>query len=276
MFSTEKPLNKALYVVGVVVIFAAVYAQYFVPLGQITGYLVVYGVPTVAVSLIFGKTLLSRAAKNNQSAFKYGLGLFGASTLIALFLSVIALSIILQFKPDALDLLNKPNPVLDVPPSEAWTLIAVSMVIVGPVEEYLFRGFMYGGLLSVFKGKHWLPLAVLSSVLFAAVHGYYAITYEVASVLPFITLTAFGFAMAVTYYWSGGNILVPALIHGLYDATGFLGVATTTEIGLAARFVLIAVGLVFAIFYVLRKKIIIKPNQELDTIGETGTSPSIV
>jgi membrane protease YdiL (CAAX protease family) len=115
MFSTEKPLNKALYVVGVVVIFAAVYVQYFVPLGPVTGYIVVYGVPTLTVSLIFGKPLLSRAAKNNQSAFKYGLGLFGASTIIALFLSVIALSIILQFNPGALDLLSKPNPVLDVP-----------------------------------------------------------------------------------------------------------------------------------------------------------------
>ena len=57
--------------------------------------------------------------------------------------------------------------------------------------------------------------------MFASVHAYYAVTYGVASVLPFIDLITFGFAMAATYYWSGGNIMVPALIHGVYDATDF-------------------------------------------------------
>jgi membrane protease YdiL (CAAX protease family) len=261
LFSTEKPLSKILYIVGVAVIFLAVYAQYFVELGPITGYLVVYGVPIVVVSVFFGKTLLSKAAKNNRTAFKYGLGLFGGFTLIGFFLSFVAVAILLQFDPNTISLLNKPNPVLNVPPSQAWILIAVSMLVVGPTEEYLFRGFMYGGLLSVFKGKHWLPLAIVSSVMFAAVHGYYAITYQVASIIPFITLITFGIAMAVTFYWSGGNILVPAVIHGLYDATGFLGVATTNTIGLAARFILIAVGVVFAIFYVVMKKVRINPDQ---------------
>jgi membrane protease YdiL (CAAX protease family) len=268
MFSAEKPLNKALYLVGVVVIFVAVYIQYFVPLGQISGYLVVYGIPAVTVTLIFGKTLLPRAAKNSLSAFKNGLGLFGVLTIVGFVFSFIALAIILQFNPNALDLLSKPNPVLDVSPTQAWVLIAVSMLVVGPVEEYLFRGFMYGGLLNIFKGKHWLPLAIISSVMFAAVHGYYAVTYEVASVIPFITLTTFGIAMAVTYYWSGGNILAPALIHGLYDATGFLGAATTTSVGLAARFILIAVGGAFAIYYILIKKVRIDPNKFRDTPTE--------
>jgi membrane protease YdiL (CAAX protease family) len=269
MFSAEKPLNKALYIVGVAVIFVAVYLQYFVPLGQISGYLVVYGIPLLVVSLIFGKTLLSKAAKNNRFALKNGLGLFGALTLLGFVFSVIVMTIIMQFNPNALDLLSKPNPVLEVTPTEAWVLIAVSLLVVGPAEEYLFRGFMYGGLLSIFKGKHWLPLAILSSVMFAGVHGYYAVTYEVASVIPFITLTAFGVAMAITYYWSGGNLLAPALIHGLYDATGFLGAATSTEVGLAARFALIAVGAIFAINYIVLKKIRIDPNKFKDVPAES-------
>ena len=260
MFSTGKTLPKKLYLIGVIVIFVAVYSQYFVKLGQVTGYLVVYGLPVLVVSLLFGKEMLQRATKNNKEAFKLGLGLFGALTALSVFLSIVALLILLRFEPQAIDLLNKPNPVLEVSPNVAWVMIAVSLLVVGPAEEYIFRGFMYGGLLSITKGKHWLPLAIASSFLFAAVHAYYAITYEAASIIPFITIITFSVAMSITYYWSGGNLLVPALIHGLWDATGFLGVATTTEIGLYARGALIFVGVLFAAIFLL-KKLLIKPQK---------------
>ena len=76
MFSTGKPLSKALYVIGIVVIFVAVYVQYFVSLGAILGYIVVYGIPVAVALLIFGREILKRAAKNNRTAAKFGLGLF--------------------------------------------------------------------------------------------------------------------------------------------------------------------------------------------------------
>jgi membrane protease YdiL (CAAX protease family) len=258
MFSTDKPLSKALYLLGVIVIFLATYSAYFFSFGPIGGYLVVYGIPIVVVSIIFGKVLFKRAAKNNKVAFQLGLGLFSVFTLIGIVLSLIALMVILRFNPQAEDLLNRINPALDVPARVAWIMMAVSILVVGPAEEYLFRGFLYGGLLSIFKGRHWLLLAFLSSVLFASVHAYYAITYEVVSPLFFIQLIVFGFALAITFYWSGGNLLAPAIIHGVYDALGFLGVATTTEIGLAARFVFLIIGLVFAAIY-LPKKIRLTP-----------------
>jgi hypothetical protein len=89
--------------------------------------------------------------------------------------------------------------------------------------------------------------------MFTAVHAYYAVTYEIASAIPFITITAFGIAMAITYYWSRGNIIIPALIHGIYNATGFLAIAVSFEVGLAARVIFLIVGAVFAIVYVTRK-----------------------
>jgi membrane protease YdiL (CAAX protease family) len=267
MFSTDKSLSKVAYIVGILVIFLTVYVQYFVDFGPIFGYLVVYGVPIVVVILFFGKQLLSRAAKNNKLAFKYGLGLFGALTLLGVFLIIVAFSIILQFDPNALNLLNRPNPVLNVSSNAAWVLIAVSMLVVGPAEEYLFRGFMFGGLLSVSKGKYWIPLAILSSLMFAFVHGYYAITYGVASVLAFIDLATFGVAMCITYYWSKGNILAPAIIHGLYDATGFLGVATIAAVGTISRFVLIGIGVAFAVAYLPKKiRVTPVPNPNPDAI----------
>ncbi len=254
MFSTEKPLRKGLYLIGVIVIFAAVYSQYFLPIHGVVGFLVVYGIPVLVVSLIFGRELLRRAGKNNKIAAKYGLGLFGILSVIGLFLAVVALAIILRFNPQAADLITKPNPVLDVPPNVAWIMVAISILVVGPAEEYLFRGFLFGGLLNITKGKRWLLITAVSSVLFALVHGYYVVTYEITSVIPFITLITFGLAMAVTYYWSGGNLVVPALIHGVYDAIGFLGVAlSSTVISGILRFVFMAFGLVFAVIYLPKK-----------------------
>ena len=251
------PLPKKFYVIGVIVIFLTVYSQYFVRYGVITGYLVVYGVPVAVATLLFGRQLLSRAAKNNKEAGKYGLSLFGVLTVTGLLLSMIALTIITHFNPHAANLLNKPNPVLNVPQNIAWIMIPVSILVIGPAEEYLFRGFIYGGLLSIFKWKHGIALAAIASAMFAAVHLYYAFTYGVASALPFIELITFGLAMCITYYWSNGNLVVISLIHGAYDATDFLGVATTTQIGQAAQLVMIFVGIALAAVY-LPKKILNK------------------
>jgi len=282
MFDSDKPLPKILYVLGIVVIFLAVYSQYFIHftnifgvlLGEVIGYLVVYGLPILVVSLILGRELLRKAAKNNLTAAKYGVGLFGVMTVVGIFLSALALMIIMNFEPQAQDILNKTNPALDVPSDVAWIMIAVSLIVVGPAEEYLFRGFMYGGLLKLSKGKNWLPLAVLSSVLFAVVHGYYAVTYGITSILFFISLSTFGFAMCVTYYWSNGNILMPALIHGVYDATGFLSVAYSTQVGLAARSVFIAVGVAFAFVFLLRKILIkTKPAEQPPPPPQPATQP---
>jgi membrane protease YdiL (CAAX protease family) len=254
-FSNGKTLSGKSYIVGILIIFAADYSQYLVHLGAILGFLVVYGIPVAAVSAIFGRETIKRAKNNMGKAFKLGLGLFGAFTVAGIFLSIAALIVILFLDPTAVSLLNRPNPVLQIPPSTAWIMTGLSILIVGPAEEYMFRGFTYGGLLNVFKGKHWITLAFLSSVLFMALHLYYVITYGVASAVPLIDLTTFGMAMAMTYYLTGGNIVAPALIHGVYDATGFIGVASTITIGLILRATLLTTAVIFAAIYIRRENL---------------------
>ena len=61
-------------------------------------------------------------------------------------------------------------------------------------------------------------------------------------------------AMAATYYASGGNLLVPAMIHGAYDATGYVGVATSSQIGVQLREVMIVIGLIAAFIVFSRRK----------------------
>ena len=283
MFSTDKPLSLSYYLIGIAVIFIAVYVPYFVDVGsQVVGYLIVYGIPIAVVSVLFGKQILSRAAKNNKEALKVTLGTFSPFYIAGIFTAAIALAIILQFYPSATDLLQKTNPVLNVSPTEAWVFVAFSLLVVGPAEEYLFRGFMYGGLLNLTKGKYWLPLAIISSLMFAAAHGYYAQTYGVASPVFYIELVMFGVSMAVAYNWSGGNLLALAVVHGTNDAIGFLSVATTASIAgvnvsRIAQIVFIAVGFVFTVTYVLKKKVLINPTptpeQQPQTRAATSTPP---
>ncbi len=270
MFSTGKPLSISRYIIGIAVIFIAVYVPYFVNVGsEVVGYLIVYGIPIAVVSVLFGRQILSRAAKNNKEAFKITFGTFSPFYVAGIFLAAIALVVIVQFYPSATELIQKTNPVLNVSPAAAWVFIAFSLLVVGPAEEYLFRGFMYGGMLSLTKGKYWFPLAIVSSLTFAAAHGYYAITYGVASPVFYIELVTFGVSMAIAYQWSGGNLLALAVVHGANDAIGFLSVATNATIAgvnvsRIAQGVFIAVGLVFTVTYVLKKKILINPTSTPD------------
>jgi hypothetical protein len=44
------------------------------------------------------------------------------------------------------------------------------------------------------------------------------------------------------------------MIHGAYDATGYIGVATSSELGAQLREVMIFIGLIIAILVFSRKK----------------------
>ncbi len=247
--AVEKPISKKSYFIGLVVIFVSVYSQYLVPegFGLVLGFLIVYGIPVVATGLLWGRAIIRKALSHTYTALKFGLGFFGAFTVLSLFLGFIILFVILFFDPSAENLLFKPNPVLNIPPDFAWIMVFVSFLVIGPAEEYLFRGFIYGGLLSLSKHQHWLSLAFVSALLFAGVHLYYVLVYGVVSLIQLTDLVAFGMAMAAAYYYSGGNLLVPAVIHGAYDATAFVGVATSLTIGAALREFMILIGIVAAI-----------------------------
>jgi len=251
----ERHLGKTGFITGLVIILASVYLQYVIPgLNLVSGTLLVYGVPILVTSLIWGRTIIVKALNHMYAALRYGLGYFGIFTIIGLAAGILILFLLTLFDPTAINLLHKPNPVLQVPPELAWFMIGFSFLVVGPSEEYLFRGFVFGGLLNVFKGRHWLFLALVSSIFFAGVHLYYAVVYGVASLVQFADLITFGMAMAATYYVSGGNLLVPAMIHGAYDATGYIGVATSSDIGAQLRELMIFIGLIAAVIVFSRKK----------------------
>jgi membrane protease YdiL (CAAX protease family) len=250
--------RKILYVLGLFIVFLAVYSQYLfqyvgVHLGLVSGSLLVYGVPVLGITLLFGTATIRRFFKNTYSGLKLGLGLFGAFTVLGIVLAVVILVFLATLDPSSVKLLDKPNPVLQVSPDFAWIMVGVSFLVTGPAEEYIFRGFMFGGLIGIFKNRHWLILAFVSSLLFSGTHLYYAFTYGPASLVQFANLGTFGMAMAATYYFSGGNLFAPALIHGAYDATAFVGVATSTIVGTGLRAFMILLGITVAFLLYIQR-----------------------
>ncbi|MGB8780252.1 MAG: type II CAAX endopeptidase family protein [Candidatus Bathyarchaeia archaeon] len=278
----REPKGKRSYVLGLIIVFVAVYSQYLLQylgvhlgaiLGAIAGTLLVYGVPILAITLLWGTGIIRKFFKNTYSGLKLGLGLFGVFTVLGIVLGVVILVILLALNPSTVNLLNKPNPVLNVSPNFAWIMVGVSLLVTGPAEEYIFRGFVFGGLLDIFKNRNWLILAFVSSLLFSAAHLYYAVTYGPASLIQFTEIVTFGMAMAGTYYLSGGNLFAIALIHGAYDATAFVGVATSTSVGLGLRAFMILLGIIVAfLLYTERgsRKDHIPSNVPQETTRATG------
>jgi membrane protease YdiL (CAAX protease family) len=246
-------LGTQVFALGLAVIFAAFYSQYFFrDLGPWWGAIVVYGIPFVTASLIRGRKIVGIAFRHTMTAFKFGVSSFGMFELLGGFAGVVLFHLLTYLYPDAEQAVSRHNPALNVSHGFAWVMIVMSIAVVGPVEEYVFRGFIYGGMLELSRQHHWLSLALLSSVFFAVAHLYYAMAYGVASLLAFVDLMAFSMAMSFTYYFSGGNLIVPALIHGIYDAAGFLNVAVSPAAGSICRGTMVIAGIVVAVVLAVR------------------------
>jgi hypothetical protein len=102
-------------------------------------------------------------------------------------------------------------------PSVLLWLIPASFLLIGPGEELLFRGIVQGRLRETFDR---VPGVVLASALFAAVH-FAALTGGTGGRLVTITVLFFPALVFGTVYELTDNLVVPALVHGAYNATLF-------------------------------------------------------
>ena len=252
------------YAVGVVVTVLAVLSQYFVPelvpatrvvYGNLPGDLfVIYGIPVIAFALLVGAEPLRHWRDRMGRASWEGLRWYGLLSLLAIVV-IFALEIVYSVvDPSALGLLSRPNPALEQARSDPWFYVGFSFVV-GAFEETIFRGWIFG-----FWSRRpgdWLVPATWTSAVFTGVHLYYATTYGIAVplILPSLFLT--GFALAATYQLSGGNLVVPALLHGANDAAAYLSIVPQSwglALGLAVRYGLILVGGVIGLIEYLRKE----------------------
>jgi membrane protease YdiL (CAAX protease family) len=246
------------YLVAVGVLIVSITSQYFVPFevpavrpiyGSLAGDVaIVYGIPILAFALLVGAGPLRGWSARMSRAVPYGLGWFGAMSILAVGVTLALALVYAAADPAALRLLERPNPALQAAAGDPWFFVGFSFAV-GAFEETLFRGWVFG-----FWAGHsasWLGPAVLSSALFAGLHLYYGTTYGVAAPLIFPTLFLLGFAFAATYRTAGGNLVVPAALHGAYDAAGYLTLVSLAA-GTDLHWALVLIGAVVGLALYLR------------------------
>jgi len=102
-------------------------------------------------------------------------------------------------------------------PSVLLWLVPASFLLIGPGEELLFRGIVQGRLRETFDR---VPGVVLASALFAGIH-YAALTGGAGGRLVTVTVLFFPALVFGSVYELTDNLVVPALVHGAYNATLF-------------------------------------------------------
>ena len=249
------PASLGRYSAGVVITVAAVLSQYVVPqelpgalvlYGNLPGDLfVVYGIPVLAFALLVGATPLRDWSKRMKRATWEGLRWYGLLSLLALLIALVLAAVYLAVDPGALSLLSRPNPALTQAKGDPWFFVGFSFVI-GAFEETIFRGWIFGYWRD--RPGSWTLPATWTSVVFAGVHLYYGTTYGIAAPLIFPGLFLLGFALAATYRFSGGNLVVPSLLHGANDATAFLTLVSV-EVGVILHYLVIFIGAIVGLVH---------------------------
>lgn len=102
-------------------------------------------------------------------------------------------------------------------PEALLVMIPVTIVLIGPGEELLFRGIIQGSLRERFGP---VVAIALASAIFASAH-FTSLTGSLDGRMITIALLFVPTLVFATAYERTGNLVVPALIHGLYNATLF-------------------------------------------------------
>jgi membrane protease YdiL (CAAX protease family) len=250
------------YVAATVLTVLAILSQYFLPqaipallplyASYLGDFLIVYGVPILAFVLLVGWGPLRNWDRNVGTGFVEGFRWYGLLTVVGLLLSIVAIVVIVSaIGPSAVNVLSKPTPVVKAASADPYLWVALSFLI-GFVEETIFRGWIFGYWLMKDPGR-WKVHAAWTSMLFAGVHVYYALTYGIVFVLPLIILIADGLAFAIGFRYSGGSLIGIAFLHGWNDATAFLALPLPA-LGLSLHYLVVLIGVIIAVVLYLRQQ----------------------
>jgi len=111
-------------------------------------------------------------------------------------------------------------------PTYLLAMVFISVLLVGPAEELLFRGVIQGRL-----RESWGPWPAIlgATALFGVIHAP-AVTGGTGAVITYITTASILGVLLGYLYERTGNIVVPAAIHGANNAAVF-GILYLGEIG---------------------------------------------
>lgn len=103
-------------------------------------------------------------------------------------------------------------------PDLLLVLIPLSILLVGPGEELLYRGVIQGRLREAVSPRYAI---VMTSALFAPIHVFGLSGPTLGIVAMLATVFLLSLFLGALYEYTG-NLVVPALVHGLYNATQFV------------------------------------------------------
>jgi membrane protease YdiL (CAAX protease family) len=104
-------------------------------------------------------------------------------------------------------------------PQLALLFIPVSILVVGPAEEFLYRGVIQTRLREVFDT---VPTVLLASLVFASIHLLAYANQDVTATLVTLLFVLFplGLILGATYEYAD-NLAVPIVAHGVYNAFNY-------------------------------------------------------
>ena len=141
----------------------------------------------------------------------------GLIVVVAVALYAVQIGLLLLFREFGLQTGENPaTTAAGDPVMYFMAMIVVQIVFVGPAEELLVRGVVQGGLRRSFGPA---PAILIASVLFGLLH--FGVGGTLPERLAYVGIVTILGALLGILYERTGNIVIPALAHGLYNAIIF-------------------------------------------------------
>jgi len=197
----------------------------------VLGLVFVQGVGCAAVALTYSRTrpriaaaVRSALGVGEGGEFRIGLSTPSAKQLVVVvvgYLAALGGAFVGSLLVSALQVDTGTNNAAQIGmenPAVLLLLIPASILIIGPGEELLFRGVVQGRLREVMGA---VPAVGIASTVFAGLH-WFAISggSPTGNLVALGVLTVPALVFGIAYEFTD-NVVVPSLIHGLYNATLF-------------------------------------------------------
>ncbi|MHA1698482.1 MAG: lysostaphin resistance A-like protein [Promethearchaeota archaeon] len=151
-----------------------------------------------------------KLGKDSLTALFYGMGMVGIEILLMYLITYLIKALQIDFQED--EFINQVTTPTN--PGSLIILIATMILIVGPTEEFLFRGYLQQGLeSSMTKNK----ALILSAFIFAIVHVapmMFAGISNIIMMLPYFVISL----LLCSLYSKLGNLNILILTHGIYNS----------------------------------------------------------
>lgn len=142
---------------------------------------------------------------------------WSAGGLVALFAGYLAIVAVISF----LNVTPAENSIVEAGqqnPGLVPLLIPLAILVVGPSEELLFRGAIQGVLRRSYSA---VPAIAIASGLFGVAHVFALLGGPLSGILVYISVTFVLGMILGAIYEKTENIVVPSLVHGVYNAILF-------------------------------------------------------